>query len=908
MRIGVDAFRLEAPGLSPDKLPADFAQLAINARVISGALEAWKANAAAAQLVVKDGTIESIWLMDPDATQGGPYLLHWPLDVDVARTPTAGDTDELTIYTGDGAPKITSIPLATTTGSPAGAYPYDWLTLGVPAPDTAPTLVLNVDPLEEGEVLLTNPGAESGTTGWTVTEGDLVVSTDDPHGGTQCWQGGDAAATEAYQSVDLEATNLIVGQTLALRYWQRSDDSDGTTGGTAAMGLRFYDSGATVIGEVFDDQTDTAGAWSQRTTISAVIPSQTVTVRLVQRYERTGTGPGAIDAFIDDVELLATEAAITLDGSSLDDWETSAAGTASVTVDNSVGWPAPSLNFRSKGGSAVSAYRDLGASSSPKYTIEFEWFTDGNYEYTPANVVLDADSAGAGYQIGFRRDGYGIVLQETASWASTNSSSTKLAEGNFRNVRFKGTITVESGAGSKKDVTISTVRSDTGAVIATATTTIDSKGDYIGFKSWNSDGDFHSGWLDNVTIHIAPGTTDDEGELSYTNYVYTFENTLDQMGAPSPASRVVQLGPTTTVTVTTPTTAPSGYGVDTKYLWRLVTGSDGTTVYQLVASIPLTQADYLDTKTDADLEEDILESTGWDLPPTDGHSVVAAANGITFLASKNQVFPSPVNHPQAYPQLWAQNCDFKVVGLATIAADVYAITQGPVYLITGSDPSALSMEKRPNTYGCTSKRSIALWPSVGVVYACAYGLAYVNAQSEGLITKGLVSEREWSTFDPTSITGIVYEGLYVGFYDNGTTQAGFTIDLAQNGTGLGRLDFHATAVWLHPITGALHMVVGDEHVIFNSAASLLEFQWRSRQWVLDRPASFAAARIDLQSGDSGSVTLDLYYDGTLIFTKAVSTSREFVLPAKVAEHEVSMRLTGSRKIKRLAISESMDEL
>lgn len=906
MKIEIDTFRLEAPGLSPEKLPANFAQQATNARVLSGALEAWKANAAAAQAVVKTGTMESIWLMDPDATQGGPYLLHWPLDVDVALTPTAGDTSELTIYTGDGAPKITSIPLATTNPPGAvGAYPYNWLTLGVPAPSVAPTLVLNVDELDEGEVLLTNPGAESGTTGWTVTEGDLLVSTDAPHGGTQCWQGGDAAATEAYQSIDMEAAGLIVGQTLTLKYWQRSDDSDPTTGGTASMGLRFYDSGANPIGEAFDDQVDTAGAWSQRTTTSVVVPSQTVTVRLVQRYERTGTGPGPIDAFIDDVELLATEATITLNGA-LDDWETSASGSASVTIDTGTGWPAPSLEFQSKSSNTVSVYRDLNVASSPKYTIEFEWFTNGSYEYVGAVVVLDADSAGAGHQLRFGHDG--VSLQQTASWDSTRSSSTEIAGGNFRNVRFKGTITVESSSGSKKDVTVSAVRSDNGAVIATATTTIDSKGDYLGFKGWNGDGDNHSGWLDNVTIQIAPGTSDDEGGLTYTNYVYTFENSLDQMGAPSLASRVVQLGPTTSVTVSTPTTAPAGYGVDTKYIWRLVTGSDGTTVYQLVDSIPLAQADYLDTKTDADLEEDILESDGWDLPATDGHSVVAAANGITFLAAKNQIFPSPVNYPHAYPQLWAKNCDFQVVGLATIAADVYAITQGPVYLVTGSEPSALSMEKRPNSYGCTSKRSIALWPTVGVVYACAYGLAYVNAQSEGLLTKGLVSEREWSTFGPESITGIVYEGLYIGFYDNGATQAGFTIDLAQNGTGLGRLDFHATAVWLHPISGALHMIVDDEHVIFNSAASLLEFQWRSRQWVLDRPASFASARIDLQSGGAGSVTLDLYYDGILSYTKAVSTSQEFPLPAKVAEHEVSMSLTGSRKVKHAAISETMEEL
>lgn len=74
-----------------------------------------------------------------DETQ---YWLTWLSSVNVVRGPIAGDASERIYYTGDGAPKMTYIPLAVTGGT---TYPVAYRALGVQAPDTAPTAAINTD-------------------------------------------------------------------------------------------------------------------------------------------------------------------------------------------------------------------------------------------------------------------------------------------------------------------------------------------------------------------------------------------------------------------------------------------------------------------------------------------------------------------------------------------------------------------------------------------------------------------------------------------------------------------------------------------------------------------------------------------------------------------------------------------
>lgn len=80
----------------------------------------------------KPGTILSIYPL------GGKWL-HWTTDVDVARAPLSLEgQDERIYYSGDLQPKATDVSLATV-GSGTD-YPLDYYRLGIPAPETAPTV------------------------------------------------------------------------------------------------------------------------------------------------------------------------------------------------------------------------------------------------------------------------------------------------------------------------------------------------------------------------------------------------------------------------------------------------------------------------------------------------------------------------------------------------------------------------------------------------------------------------------------------------------------------------------------------------------------------------------------------------------------------------------------------------
>ncbi len=913
MKIGADQFRLEAPQLSAEKLPAALAQRAIDARVLSGALEAWKGNQVQSQAVVKPGTIRSIHLMDSDGSSGGPFLAHWPLNVVVARGPIPGDTNEITYYCGDGAPKVTNIPLATDAPpvGTAGAYPYRWLTLGVPTPVTAPLIEVSAPENVVSDVPVTNPGAESGITGWTVTTGDLISDPDGPYAGARSFRGGDAAVTEAYQSILLSSADVIPGQKLRIRFMQRSDSSSATTGATAAMGVRYYNASSVLIEERWAAQSSTEDAWVPRDVDGGEIPSGSVTMRLVQRFVRTGSGPGEIDARIEGIAVVALGADLYWDGSSLEGWTASRTENSDVEA-NDAGYAdlTPAIKFNSAHSGVATLFAALNTKNSPAYTINFEYHTNN---YVSLGVALDCDPAGNGWQLAFTHDG--IFLQQTAAWGTNYVSQTRLTSVSHRQVHFRGVIVVTAVAG-KKQVSVQTTRFSNGSALDSATASFEPVGDYLGLRAWDTGRQWQDGRLGKIAISISPAarpTTGDGGDLTgqtYTRYVYTWVSTLGplkMLSAPSEASTRVRLGPEPAVKVTTPTTAPAGHGITEKWIWREATSSEGETAFQIVAKLPMGTADFMDYQTDSVLGAEILESIGWAPPPSDAVSVVSGTNGITYYGAGNMVYPTPVNRPHACPPLWAKTLDDEFVGMAAIKSDVYVLTAGQGHVITGTDPSSLRMDKLNKPLACASARGIAVHERWGVIYPSLDGLAYANGLETDLLTQGLMSEREWGAFNPSSITGMVYDGHYVGFYDTGSTQAGFIVDLRENGLGIGGLSFHATALWLNRRTGNLHMVVGGQHVTFNTATALRTFSWWSRDFLIDDPAWFQFGRIELASG-SGAVTLEVFSDDALVHTRSVSTSDEFRLPPNVAKHSVSFRLSGSRKVKRIVLAEDLDEI
>jgi len=138
MRRAVDSFRGEAPRVTPRALPDSASQAAVNARLLTGDLTAFKQFATVHGLH-NPGTVLSL------SRISGSWM-SWQADVDVARGTTPGDTTFRTYLTGPAVynePRFTTLALATTGAEP---YPVATRPLGVPSPETPPTTTVGVDP------------------------------------------------------------------------------------------------------------------------------------------------------------------------------------------------------------------------------------------------------------------------------------------------------------------------------------------------------------------------------------------------------------------------------------------------------------------------------------------------------------------------------------------------------------------------------------------------------------------------------------------------------------------------------------------------------------------------------------------------------------------------------------------
>lgn len=128
----MSAFRISGfsglvPRLAKHLLNPSQAQTATNCNLSSGDLRPRNA-----PLLVfspqLDGEIRSMFRMEKD---GSEKWLVWTRDVDVARSPVAGDTLQRFYYTGDGEPRTSDFEMAT---AGAGIYPSICYVLGVTPP------------------------------------------------------------------------------------------------------------------------------------------------------------------------------------------------------------------------------------------------------------------------------------------------------------------------------------------------------------------------------------------------------------------------------------------------------------------------------------------------------------------------------------------------------------------------------------------------------------------------------------------------------------------------------------------------------------------------------------------------------------------------------------------------------
>lgn len=617
-------------------------------------------------------------------------------------------------------------------------------------------------------------------------------------------------------------------------------------------------------------------------------------------------------------------------------------GATIVQQSASVGHPAPSYEtlFDDNPGAPAYLYRNFGVEKCTVVRMSFDFYmSSGSGNYFQMNSGIMRTLAGAGVVVGLAQSspGQGLFGIGTAQgWTIVGQAS--LVASSPVAISFNAWYTCEVQMLTNSDGTQTvTATLSLGSVQLTAITATGTflNGDYGGFYSETNtnDGiDRYRTYYDNILVQ-GSGATGYVAANNATNYVYTYVNDLGQESAPSFASATVLRPDGIAITVTTPTSVPSGfedYVIMTKRIYRAVDGATGAS-YQFVAEIPLAQADYVDSIPTTELGE-TLQSDLWALPPDDLQGLVALPNGVLAGFSKNQLCLSAQNYPHAWPVEYRLNVDTDIVAIGVIDTTVVLGTQNFVYLAIGTDPAAYSMTKLEVPQACVSKRSLAYLIGIGVVFASPDGLIAVagNGNVRNL-TSGVFTREQWQALAPETILGVAHDDVYHFWYDLGAsgTRGGFALDMKADGFGLIELGYFATAAFADPLTDQLYLVLTendeptDAYLPLPSTApanvnglTIFEFnspqgdghmvyRWKGKLYLLAHPTAFVFCQV--RADDYDNLVLRLYADGVLFSEDVITGETPFTLSLDDDYTTFEIELIGTSRVRTVQVAEDISE-
>jgi Domain of unknown function (DUF4214) len=387
-------------------------------------------------------------------------------------------------------------------------------------------------------------------------------------------------------------------------------------------------------------------------------------------------------------------------------------------------------------------------------------------------------------------------------------------------------------------------------------------------------------------------------------YVYTYVTGWGEESMPSDPVTLDVAPEYQTVNITGMAPPPSGnYNITTKRIYRTSVGTSGTNYY-FVAEIPAATPMFHDDILPENLGE-ILLSLTWTVPPETLTGLVAMPNGFLAGFTGQDICFSEAYYLHAWPDEYKQSVDYPIVGLSSFGQNLVVLTTGAPYMLTGSDPSSMTLQKLEFEQSCVSAKSICRL-GAGVVYASPDGLAYIGPDGMNVLTDNFFTRTEWQTLNPSSILGLQHDGRYYAFYDNGVTRGGFILDPKSNGSPFIFTDQYYDGLYNDLRNDALYGVRQGTISKLEGSTSLLDYTWRSKQFLLPKPINFKCSQV--LAVDYTDLTVKYFVDGVLVFTIQPTSQAPFQLPAGYKGRVLEVELSGTSTVVAVHVAESMEEL
>lgn len=431
-------------------------------------------------------------------------------------------------------------------------------------------------------------------------------------------------------------------------------------------------------------------------------------------------------------------------------------------------------------------------------------------------------------------------------------------------------------------------------------------GDYI----LAEDGDILAGGLD---------PQEDDPNLNVTIvYTYTFVSIFDEESEPAPPSDEVLWSPNNTVIITNFEQLDDRFydRIDRIRVYRSQTSASGETDFYFVKEMDAQgRRTWKDSPHKNKLGEPI-QSLDYNAPPDNLDGLVAMPGGMMAAFVGKQVYFCEPYVPHAWPEKYILTVDVKIVGLVAFGSSLAVLTEGTPYLLTGSAPENMTMQRIEVNFPCVSAAGI-----VDMGFTAAYptgdGLVVVSPTGAALVTRALFTRDQWQELSPETFVAGQFNGRYIATYGPSKSRSSLIFDLTNQQPFVVRTDSAFDDFFYEIKTGRLFGLVDKRKVrqFDDPTKDPLNYTWRSKEFVFTNPRNFGAYLIESANlGDEGhavgavdNLVMKVYADGAHVAT--VSTvNRVGRLPAGFRASVWEVSLEGRRPVAAVTIAMSPSEI
>lgn len=197
------------------------------------------------------------------------------------------------------------------------------------------------------------------------------------------------------------------------------------------------------------------------------------------------------------------------------------------------------------------------------------------------------------------------------------------------------------------------------------------------------------------------------------------------------------------------------------------------------------------------------------------NSVHDKVNGIValpgFYAMWCKCTPKTVrfseNAPTNFPEEYAYEVEYDIVGLAAIGNVVYVLTTGSPFLISGTSPDAMIVTKIASPQPCISRRTICIVDNI-VFYVSYDGICSLSDGKVTVITKDFFSKDEWKEVISDDMVMCGYDNKLLLWTNKSSKKVGYIFDFTNK--TVTTFDEYTNALYVDVVSGKLFFIKENE--------------------------------------------------------------------------------------------------